>query len=231
VPVSHVRRLLRALEEEKKPADGADDNDGIVVLKPRRPVVGMILGPAGELNVVVKKITAAGPAQKAGIQEGDEILAADGIVIRNVYQAVRPLLYKQPGDVMSFLVRDGEGEVRSVEVVLGGGVLLPSAPSVKIANLIEPKVIVTGDLPQIGIAKTVPRQGGHLAEVAVGDSSAAPLTDDPDSDASDAAEEETLATATRSPPNKPTSAALCRIASRLRKKSSSSKPRSKPSPR
>ncbi|MEQ8789757.1 MAG: S1C family serine protease [Pirellulaceae bacterium] len=173
VPARHVKRMQRALAEQEKSAAGdngdhensnADKSgDGVVVLKPRRPVVGMVLGPAGEGDVVVKKVSGSGPAEKAGIREGDEILAADGIVIRSVYQAVRPLLYKQPGDVMEFLVRDKSGEVRPVEVVLGGGVLLPSAPSVKLANVIEPKIIVSGRPPG-----DILRQGGNLAEVAVG---------------------------------------------------------------
>jgi S1-C subfamily serine protease len=170
VPVRHVQRLLRALAERKKAAssgEAEEDNhasrDGVVVLKPRRPVVGMVLGPVGDGDVVVKKVTGSGPAEKAGIRQGDEILAADGIEIRSVYQAVRPLLYKQPGDVMQFLVRNPQGEVRSVKVVLGGGVLLPSAPSVKLANLIEPKVIVSGQT-----APHVTRRGAEIAEVAVG---------------------------------------------------------------
>lgn len=162
VPVKHVERLLRTLAEKK---GAAAAKDGVVVLKPRRPVVGMVLGPAGERDVVVKQVREDGPAEKAGIREGEEILAADGIVIRSVYQAVRPLLYKQPGDLMSFLVRDQQGEVRSVEVVLSGGVLLPSAPSVKVANLIEPKVIVSGP----AAAEVVRHGGQHLAEVAAGD--------------------------------------------------------------
>jgi S1-C subfamily serine protease len=169
VPVRHVQRLLRALADRKEAASSSDtenddraSRDGVVVLKPRRPVVGMVLGAVGDGDVVVKRVTGSGPAEKAGIRQGDEILAADGIEIRSVYQAVRPLLYKQPGDVMEFLVRNPQGEIRSVKVVLGGGVLLPSAPSVKLANLIEPKVIVSGQT-----APDVTHRGAEIAEVAV----------------------------------------------------------------
>jgi hypothetical protein len=104
----------------------------------------MVLGPTETGEVVVKQVGEGGPAGKAGIQPGDQILAADGIVIRSVYQAVRPLLYKQPGDTMTFDVSGRDGAIRTVEVVLGGGVVLPSAPSFKLANVIEPKVTVSG---------------------------------------------------------------------------------------
>jgi S1-C subfamily serine protease len=151
VPVKHVQRLLRARPEEDK---------GQVLLQRRKPVVGMVLDPQEGGDVIVKQLSEDGPAAKAGIQVGDHILAADGIVIRSVYQAVRPLLFKQPGDTMTFDVAGEDGEVRTVEVVLGGGVVLPSAPSFKLANVIEPKLIVTGQT----VAGGLPRRP-NVAEV------------------------------------------------------------------
>jgi hypothetical protein len=60
-----------------------------------------------------------------------------------VYQAVRPILFKQPGDVITFVVEQESG-VRSVDVVLGGGVSVDAGADGNFAQLFEPKVVVDG---------------------------------------------------------------------------------------
>ncbi len=109
VPVSHVRRLLRARVPGKK-----------VILPRRRPVLGCVMqrGPQpGE--VFIQRLAPGGPAQKAGLQPGDRILAADGLQVRSVYQVVSLVLKKQPGDQITLTVlRDGKA--LRVPVVLGG---------------------------------------------------------------------------------------------------------------
>jgi S1-C subfamily serine protease len=133
VPVSHVQRLLRVRDAERNP-------ENVVILKRRRPVVGMILDGTAE-GVTVSRVFADSPAEKAGIQVGDLVLAADGTKIRSVYQAVRPMLYKQPGDEMTFLLAR-EQQVLQVEVVLGGGIELPSAPLANLQQYIRPNLHV-----------------------------------------------------------------------------------------
>ena len=143
VPAAHVERILRAAEEQK--------GDGVVVLKRRRPVVGMVLDQEGEA-IVVQRLAAGGPAEKAGFKVGDQILTTEGVAIRSVYQAVLPSLYKQPGDTMAFrVVRDGG--MQDITVVLGGGVELKSAPFDLMVDLVQPKVELQRD----------PR-GGYLAK-------------------------------------------------------------------
>ena len=131
VPVQHVQRLVKSWEARK-------DKNGILVLKRRRPVVGMVLGGNAD-NIAVVRVTADGPAARAGILVGDQILAADGIKIRSVYQAIRPVLFKQPGDTMQFTVQHKD-QVRRVQVVLGGGVALPSTSVQKLSQYIQPKI-------------------------------------------------------------------------------------------
>jgi S1-C subfamily serine protease len=162
VPVSHVQRLLRARVEQKaldKPM--ATDNGApttakvqtsVVILKRRRPVVGMVLDGIGE-SVVVKRIEPNSPAAKAGLKLGDVVQAVDGIKIRSVYQAVTPVLYKQPGDVVTYEVQQG-GETRKVEVALGGGVELPSAPLEVIGEYLRPKVDIEATAGKRYIAKS-----------------------------------------------------------------------------
>ena len=142
VPVSHVERILRSADEQK--------GSGVTILKRRRPVVGMVLDQEGEA-IVVQRLTAGGPAEKAGFKVGDQIVAADGVAIRSVYQAVLPSLYKQPGDTMTFRTLR-EGAEREVQVVLGGGVEFPFMPFDLAIDLVQPKVELQRD----------PR-GGYLA--------------------------------------------------------------------
>jgi serine protease Do len=133
-PARHVSRLL---EVNAAGQDGADSADRVVVLKRERPIVGMELdGQPDEIRVT--RVMNGSPAEKAGLRVGDRILAADGVKIRSVYQAVRPTLYKQPGDKMTYLVQQGD-EFRTIEVVLGGGIALPAN---SIPNFFEPKLVV-----------------------------------------------------------------------------------------
>lgn len=136
VPCSHIDRLLRAARE-------ATDKTKVVVLKRRRPLVGMELTGNGE-TVSVERLVAGGPAEKAGLTVGDQVLEVDGATIRSVYQAVFPSLYKQPGDTMKFRVaRTGKDQVtteHTLEVVLGGGVEIQSLPQQLITQLLEPRL-------------------------------------------------------------------------------------------
>jgi S1-C subfamily serine protease len=160
VPASHVERLLRVADEQK--------DDGVVILKRRRPIVGMVLEQAGEA-VVVQRVEGAGPADKAGIKLGDEVIATDGVAIRSVYQAVLPTLYKQPGDTTTFRIRR-EGAIKDAQVVLGGGVPVTSAPVDFLAGIIQPKVRLARD----GDGAIVTSRGGSTAAEAAGQTVAFP---------------------------------------------------------
>lgn len=142
VPVSHVQRLLRVADGAK--SDGKEGDQSVIVLKRRRPVVGMQLDSEGDSQIVVRRVTAGGPAAKAGIQIGDRVTATDGIRIRSVYQVTVPTFHKQPGDTITFTI-EREGKPRDILVTLGGGVELPSLPSRQLADVIQPKVEMRRD--------------------------------------------------------------------------------------
>lgn len=131
VPVRHVQRLLRTMQE-------ATSDQSVVVLKRLRPTVGMVLD-SDDQTVFVSRVESGSPAEKAGIQVGDHVLAVDGTRIRSVYQAVRPVLIRQPGDEVEFLL-NRDGDVWAAPVVLAGGVELPSAPFANLARIIRPKL-------------------------------------------------------------------------------------------
>jgi len=162
VPVAHVDRLLRAADQQQA--------GGVVILKRRRPVVGMVLDQDGDA-IVVSRVTPGGPAEKAGIQIGDQISMTDGVVIRSVYQAVLPTLYKQPGDTTTFRVHRDETS-RDISVVLGGGVEVASAPAELLADLVQPKIRVSRDAAGAIVTN---KTSSAPAQVAV----LPPLPDDP----------------------------------------------------
>jgi S1-C subfamily serine protease len=154
-PVRHVLRLLRVKSQ-------ASDSDSVAILKRRRPVVGMVLdGDAEEIRV--SRVQAGSPAARAGIRVGDRLLEVDGVKVRAVYQAVRTVLFKQPGDLVVFTVEQQEG-IHAAEVVLGGGVELPSAPFANLGRYVRPRL----DIQQLEDGRYALRTGqSSLREVAV----------------------------------------------------------------
>lgn len=145
VPVKHVQRMVRAL-----------DPDQIIQIPNVRPVVGMRLDLGDTPDtVVVGRVFQGGPAEKAGVREGDRVITAEGMKIRNPYQVVGPLLAKQPGDTLTFTVRQGDKE-RELEIVLGGGTVLPPNPRIESLTRFKPagRLQVYRDLASVGGAPT-----------------------------------------------------------------------------
>lgn len=165
VPATHIRRLIRSVETTAGDKGGeAGKNSSVVVLKRRRPIVGMVL-EGHEESVVVQRITPGGPAEKAGLKVGDQVVTTDGVAIRSVYEAVRPTMYKQPGDTVRFRVIRVENDKQSeheYEVILGGGVELPRLSHNDLGQLFRPRVEV-GRRDGQYFAQT---GRGHIREVA-----------------------------------------------------------------
>jgi S1-C subfamily serine protease len=153
VPTSHIRRLLRAKAE--KP-----DAKSVIVLQRRRPSVGMVMETDAE-KVVVKRVEKNSPAERAGIKVGDQIISADGVNIRSAYQAVQPVLVRQPGDTLTYVVEQKEGR-KTIEVVLGGGIELPAASAEGIGGFVRPKFDIELVGPGVARSKTA---GGQVREL------------------------------------------------------------------
>jgi serine protease Do len=182
IPATHIRRLVRSVETAKGQASQDPKKPSVLVLKRRRPIVGMVL-EGNEESVVVQRITAGGPAEKAGLKVGDRVVAADGVAIRSAYEAVRPTLYKQPGDSVRYRVirvsNEKEAE-HECEVILGGGVELPRLSHNDLGQLFRPRVEV-GRRDGQYFAQT---GRGHLREVG-----AEPLASDQEPPAAPTAEQ------------------------------------------
>jgi S1-C subfamily serine protease len=148
VPVTHVQRLLRVADGARAgvpPSDGSKEDDkSVIVLKRRRPVVGMQLDSQADGAIIVRRVVAGSPAEKAGLKIGDHVTATDGIRIRSVYQATVPTLHKQPGDTITFTI-ERDSKPQDIQVILGGGVELPSLPENQLADVIQPKVQMRRD--------------------------------------------------------------------------------------
>jgi membrane-associated protease RseP (regulator of RpoE activity) len=108
----------------------------------QRPVVGLKLIP-GDVpgTVLVQRVEKGGPAEAAGIQVGDQVISADGTKIRSVYEVIRPLLAKQPGETMRFVIQQSNGE-RRVSVVLDGGAVIDEAPNFTASSGVAPAGVV-----------------------------------------------------------------------------------------
>jgi len=157
VPVSHVARLLRAFEA-KRP------EKNILVLQRRRPTVGMVL-TVDDGAVIAQRVAEGGPAAKAGLAKGDEIIAVDGVKIRSVYDVQRPVLHRQPGDQLRLVVARGE-QVVELNVVLGGGVVLPPTLAMReFSQWVRPKY----EVAQLADGRIVARSPtGEIRELAAG---------------------------------------------------------------
>jgi hypothetical protein len=160
IPASHIRRLIRSVEaaEQKKSPD--EKNPPVVILKRRRPIVGMVL-EGNEEAVLVQRVTAGGPAEKAGMKVGDRVVAADGVMIRSAYQGVLPTLHKQPGDSIRYRVQRQQGE-QEIEIILGGSLELPQLLQNDLGQLFLPRVEVGRGRDGSYFTQSRP---GHLREV------------------------------------------------------------------
>jgi hypothetical protein len=63
------------------------------------------------------------------------------VKIRSVYEVIRPLLAKQPGETMQFVVQQSAGE-RRVSVVLDGGAVINEAPTFVASSNVAPAGVV-----------------------------------------------------------------------------------------
>jgi len=73
------------------------------VAAPESPLLGVALDTDGE-KLVVKEISPASPAEKAGLRKGDVLIAADGMEIKGIEGLKVALFDKEPGDLMTLRV-------------------------------------------------------------------------------------------------------------------------------
>ena len=143
IPGKHIGRLQRAYRENFiDPKTGKEKEDvGVVVLPRRRPTVGMHLRDV-KGKIVVVRIDDDGPAYKAGIRMGDRISKVEGFEIRSVYQVVRPVLSRQPGDEMEFTVNRENQDPKQMKVLLGGESTFKPSALADISKYVVPQIVL-----------------------------------------------------------------------------------------
>jgi putative serine protease PepD len=112
IPINQVRRTVEQLLDEGQAQfpiigaslDGSYDGEGA-----RIATGGAAGGPA---------IVPGGPAEQAGLEAGDVILALDGKAVQGSSELIVAIRSKQPGDTVTLTVRR-DGSEREVQVTLG----------------------------------------------------------------------------------------------------------------
>src|SRR6185295_8660247 len=108
VTAQHVKRLIDARQ-----------NDKLLVLERRPATLGLTMGPsAKEDSVSVEQVEPGGPAERAGIKQGDIVLEAEGAKVRSAYQVVGMVLNRQAGEKFNLVVQRGNDQ-KAVEMTLG----------------------------------------------------------------------------------------------------------------
>jgi len=131
IPAQHILRLRKLIQPGQ-----------LIEVKRLRPVAGLTIGPGDkEGMVVVERVVPGGPAEKAGLKAGDQILETDNHKIRSAYQALDPIMKRQPGDKVSFLVQRGD-ERKELELTLGGANAVAAAARNTTGVLVGPQLTV-----------------------------------------------------------------------------------------
>lgn len=90
---------------------------GRVVSRPPRPWLG-VQTTGGAAELVVESVNPTGPAQRAGVREGDRILAVDGAEVQTQEAFYERLWRRRAGDVIRLtIVRDGAPRIIAVPSV------------------------------------------------------------------------------------------------------------------
>ncbi len=106
VPMATVLQLDSGIDLSARPAD-------YVVLTPRLELpppglIGVVLEPADE-GMKIISIADGSHAPAAGIEEGDRIVAIDGVPVRDLTDIKLQLLERKPGDRVRVVVLRGKG--------------------------------------------------------------------------------------------------------------------------
>jgi serine protease Do len=84
--------------------------------------VGVRTSPRDEPGVYIQEVMRGGPADFAGLMDGDILIALDGVTLDSATRLTTVLDRHYPGDVLELTWVDGSGQVRTGKAVLTPGV-------------------------------------------------------------------------------------------------------------
>jgi putative serine protease PepD len=84
-----------------------------------RAYLGVELGPLQQGGAAVVRVVPGGPAAKAGLREGDILVAIDGTPVTSADDVAVSLAGHKPGDTVTLDVRHQDGSTAKVKVTLG----------------------------------------------------------------------------------------------------------------
>jgi len=99
-----------------------------------RGFLGVLVGPAeeGGTGVVVREVTPASPAAKAGLKKGDRIVKLGDQEVSDVEKFLRTVASKKPGDKLTLVVRrDGKEQSLTATLAEPTGRVAPGFPDLR----------------------------------------------------------------------------------------------------
>lgn len=84
--------------------------------------VGVRTAPRGEPGVFIHEVMRGGPAEQAGLRDGDILVVLDGVTLDSSNTLTAVLDRHYPGDVLDLTWIDGAGQTRTGKAVLTPGV-------------------------------------------------------------------------------------------------------------
>jgi len=118
IPSNTVRRIADQLMRSGKVTSSGRASLGIYGAPVTQQVAAQYNLPVDH-GVVIGRLVANGPAQKAGLKAGDIIVAADGHTITSYDDLLTALAAKKPGDKMKLDVVTASGQKHTYTVTLG----------------------------------------------------------------------------------------------------------------
>ena len=83
----------------------------------RRAVLGVTIGSETQSRAAIAKITPGFPAESAGLKAGDLLVKVDNVILNGIAHLSDNLAQKQPGDVVSLIVRrDGKESEKKIQL-------------------------------------------------------------------------------------------------------------------
>jgi serine protease DegS len=113
IPVSLAKGIMKQIIEQGHVSRGWLG----VEIRQVPPALVESLGLAGRRGVLVAEVLRDGPANRAGVQPGDVILAIDDRAVQNTRDALNTIAERPPGSTLRLnLVRDGRSQQIRVQV-------------------------------------------------------------------------------------------------------------------